>query len=194
MRINVHKASRFRGNGVRLRIVASSDTHFSLSSLLSSPPLHSLPQLFSGVRCRSRVAIMFAPQPYVAYAPLPANCDRNTTVVAVILATPHLPSTTSPRKLRYCSQHSHRRLTSNRSYQLAVVNTGVIDPNCDNLYAGEVSHTPATSCIIRLSVVLYRSSAWVSQAGIVRLPMPCSSETLALGSRATMTFCRARFS
>ncbi|KAF9219510.1 hypothetical protein BS17DRAFT_789153 [Gyrodon lividus] len=53
-------------------------------------------------------------------AALPANCDRNVTVAAG--AT--------------CDIISAQYNVS--TYQLAAVNTGVIDPTCGNLYTGEL--------------------------------------------------------
>ncbi|KAF8439093.1 hypothetical protein L210DRAFT_3612760 [Boletus edulis BED1] len=51
---------------------------------------------------------------------LPANCDRNATVV--------VGDTCNGISAKY----------SVSTYQLAAVNTGVIDANCDNLQIGEV--------------------------------------------------------
>ncbi|KAF9239875.1 hypothetical protein BU15DRAFT_74408 [Melanogaster broomeanus] len=55
-----------------------------------------------------------------AEAALPSNCDRNATVAAG----------------NTCDGISAQYNVS--TYQLAAVNSGVIDPACDNLYVGEV--------------------------------------------------------
>ncbi|KAH0826562.1 hypothetical protein J3R83DRAFT_4917 [Lanmaoa asiatica] len=52
-------------------------------------------------------------------AALPPNCDRNATVVS-----------------GDCNSISAQYNVS--TYQLAAVNVGIIDANCDNLYPGEV--------------------------------------------------------
>ncbi|KAF8556072.1 hypothetical protein OG21DRAFT_1409818 [Imleria badia] len=63
---------------------------------------------------------MLVSQSCVAQAAFPANCDRNVTVAAGDT----------------CNSISAMYNVS--TYQLAAVNTGIIDPNCDNLYVGEV--------------------------------------------------------
>ncbi|KAF8439087.1 hypothetical protein L210DRAFT_2243944 [Boletus edulis BED1] len=57
---------------------------------------------------------------FQAQAALPANCDRNATVVVGDT----------------CNGISAKYNVS--TYQLAAVNSGVIDANCDNLQIGEV--------------------------------------------------------
>ena len=122
----------FRRNGVRLRIVASSNTLFSfnLFALFTTLALATI-AVSQGVLLLVRCYhVHFSDIISVKY-----NVSTQASVLLTALAS--------------------KALTGNRSYQLEAVDTGVIDPNCDNLYAGEVSPTPATSWITRLTVVLY---------------------------------------
>ncbi|KAF8137346.1 hypothetical protein EV363DRAFT_1317724 [Boletus edulis] len=64
--------------------------------------------------------VLAAATVFQAQAALPANCDRNATVVAGDI----------------CDGISAKYNVS--TYQLATVNSGVIDANCDNLQVGEV--------------------------------------------------------
>ncbi|KAG0696758.1 hypothetical protein DFH29DRAFT_949652 [Suillus ampliporus] len=68
----------------------------------------------------ARLVVLAAIASVVAGQTLPAGCDRNITVQ---------PGDT-------CNEISAAYNVS--TYQLAEVNTGIIDPACDDLYVGEV--------------------------------------------------------
>jgi hypothetical protein len=71
---------------------------------------------------------------------LPAGCDRNVTVQAgdtcdAISAANSVSTYVSSSCHQFtCSSYVWHR------YQLATVNSGIIDSACDNLYIGEVRH------------------------------------------------------
>ncbi|KAF8556044.1 hypothetical protein OG21DRAFT_1483386 [Imleria badia] len=85
---------------------------------------------------------------FQAQAALPANCDRSATV-----ATGDT-----------CNGISATHNVS--TYQLAAVNTGIIDPNCDNLYVGEVICLGITGQDCSTTYVVQYNDTCVGIAGV----------------------------
>ncbi|KAG8216764.1 hypothetical protein J3R82DRAFT_7008 [Butyriboletus roseoflavus] len=89
---------------------------------------------------------------YQAQAALPANCDRNATVVAYdtcnIISAKHNVST----------------------YQLAAVNTGIIDANCDNLQIGEIICLGLTGQDCETTYVVQSGDSCISIADMFNIP------------------------
>ena len=85
------------------------------------------------------------------------NCSRNYTVVAGdtcdgICAKENVSRLGRPLSLRLSlvsRLYVSTDYSSSHSYQLATVNSGIIDLDCDNLYGGEVSSELADASVHR---------------------------------------------
>ncbi|KAH0835918.1 hypothetical protein J3R83DRAFT_9814 [Lanmaoa asiatica] len=85
-------------------------------------------------------------------AALPSNCDRNATVV--------VNDTCNIISAKYNAS----------TYQLAAVNTGVIDPACDNLQVGEVICLGLTGQDCETTYVAQSGDTCVGIAGAYNIP------------------------